>query len=231
MSARTFSTLTVVGFAAIPFVACGGDDGHKVDSGIVVHDSNGSGSGSGSNRVCSVMATYSPTFTTNNSGAIAGGSDVMGFPYHDRFLGLLGATQTEPILVIDIAGGAGSNSPDWPTDLGAKSGVNLAMAQDAGAAIVANISGSGVPQDIYAATAGTLNVTMAANGSGGTFAGNLSNVTFTHVNFGSDGTFIPDPDGCTSTIANASFSATLQAPHFNGKTVVVLRPTLFHRYQ
>ena len=43
----------------IPMLACGGDDGNKVDSGIVVHDSSGSGSGSGSGSAnCTADASY-----------------------------------------------------------------------------------------------------------------------------------------------------------------------------
>ena len=40
-----------------------------------------------------------------------------------------------------------------------------------------------------------------------------------------------DPDGCMSTIANASFSGNLMAPQFTGKGPVVHGPVLFHRYQ
>ena len=172
MSGRFFSTVTVIGCAAIPFIACGGDDGNKVDSGIIVHDSSGagsgSGSGSGSGNLCAVMASYTPTFTSSNSVAIAAGSDLgSAIPQHDIFQGELGATQTDPFIDIEIVGGGGSaNTPDWPGNLGAKSGMNLATTMDALAAIAANINGSGQAGDIYYATAGTLNITAAGNGSG-----------------------------------------------------------------
>jgi hypothetical protein len=229
MSARTFSAFTVIGFAAIPFVACGGDDGNKIDSGIVVHDSSGSGSGSGSgsNVTCASMASYTPNFGSNNSAEINAGSDLaaQGFPQHNVFVGALENAQT-PVLQIDIVGGAGSaNSPDWPVNLGPASNINVAMAKDVQVAIFAGSDGS----QIYLASAGTLNVTAASKTTGQTFSGSLANATFVHVDI-SGNQATPDPDGCQTNIANATWSGALQAPMFTGKPAYHT-PVLFHRYQ
>ena len=55
----------------------------------------------------------------------------------------------------------------------------------------------------YIADGGTLNLTSATATS---FAGNLNNVTFKHVNVDSDLVATPHPDGCTATLASVSFS-------------------------
>jgi len=98
----------------------------------------------------------------------------------------------------------------------------------------AGIGSNGRATITYAATAGTLNVTAAGNGSGAPFAGDVSNATFVHVDFGSGGV-TPDPDGCMTTISSMTFSGSAA---FAGKTVVVedLDPDdtvvtyLHHRY-
>lgn len=232
MSARIFSTVTVLGFAALPFVACGGDDGNKVDSGVVVHDSgsngsNGSGSnGSGSNTVCAVMPSYSITFDDTNSGEVNAGSDLMsqGFPQHNVFFGFLGSADTDPVIQVDIVGGAGAtNSPDWPTTLGPKSGINVQTAKDIQVAIYVN----GQQEPAYLAAGGTMNITAASNTTGQNFAGNITGLTMVHVDInGTDVT--QDPDMCQTTFANLTWSGALQAPQFTGKQKYA--PALFHRY-
>lgn len=223
MSARTFTT--ILSLAAVPFFACGGDS-KTVDSGLVIHDTgSGSGSGSGSNNVCAVMASYSPTFTTSNSAAINAGSDAT-FPQHNVFVGLLGATQSDPVLQIDILGGAGSASPDWPTNLGSASNINVATAKDVQVAIFAGSDGS----IVYLGTAGTLNVTAASKTTGQTFSGTLAGAQFEHVDI-SGNQASPDPDGCMSAIANVSFTGMLMAPMFDGKQPLPVHPVLIHRYQ
>jgi hypothetical protein len=228
MSARTFTT--ILSLAAVPFFACGGDS-KTVDSGLVLHDTgngSGSGSGSGSNNVCAVMSSYNITFDMNNSAEINGGSDVTGFPHHNVFVGGLGSAQTDPQVQVDIVGGAGAtNSPDWPTNLGPKTGLDLSTAlKDVQVAIYVN--GQQLPA--YLATAGTLNVTAASNNTGSNFAGNITGLTLTHVDI-SGNMATPDPDGCKTTFANLTWSGALAAPQFDGKSPVTVHPVLIHRYQ
>jgi hypothetical protein len=227
MSARTFTT--ILSLAAVPFFACGGDS-KTVDAGLVLHDTGSNGSGSNGSAACAVMASYSPTFSTSNSAAFNVGSDFAPFTEHNSFVGLLGATQSDPVLQIDVFGGAGSaNGSDWPTDLGPKSGIDIHTVDDAQVTIFAGSDGS----IAYLAASGTLNVTAASKTTGQTYSGSISNVQFVHVDIDASGHPTPDPDGCTSTIANASFTGVLKAPPMmlNGKSPVTFHPVLIHRYQ
>jgi hypothetical protein len=89
--------------------------------------------------------------------------------------------------------------------------------------------------DIYLATAGTLNITAAANGSGQAFQGTAVNVETVHVDI--SGTSITEhADGCTSNAQSVSMMATTTAI---GKPIVVeagdtrydgLRKFLAHRH-
>ena len=204
--------------ALIPLLACGGDSKAKTDSGIVVHDSPGSG-GSGS-ATCSFNSTFTPTFSAIGAGFTmgsgAGGANSLDF---DGLFGGTNGSANEQVLRLLIFGGCGTTgtgcggsaadaTPDWPASFAPKSGIDLATAPDA-IVILLTDRGATSYQTIYASDMGTLNVTAAANGSGHPFTGNATNVHFVHV----DGQLNPAADGCTSTVPSFSFNGSA----FDGK--------------
>jgi hypothetical protein len=224
----------------IPLLACGGDDANKVDSGIVVHDSqgSGSGSGSGSNNVCLVMSNLgSPNIAQSAAFYTPGsGSDLTN---QLDWEGLLPSTTEQDIVSVRIFGGCGSGSgsqcmgqptPDWPTTFSAKSGIDLGSAVDAFVVIFAGVGSNGQAQAIYLSTGGTLNVTMASNGTGAqhVYAGSISNVNLVHLD---TSTGQPAADNCATTITGITFTGSAQAG-FTGKGIEYhSAPFLAHRYQ
>jgi len=223
----------------IPLLACGGDS-KSPDASIHVIDSPGSGSGSGS-AMCAIPASLgTPTFSQSAATYTAGsGSDLTNTLSWQGQVGGLTATTAVDVLIF---GGCGSGSgsacqgyptPDWPVNFAPKSGINLAMTQDSLVAVLGNLSGNQF-QDIYISSAGTLNITAAANGANHQFAGNASNVTAVHIDLNGSGGAAAD--GCQTSITSMSFSGSAM---FDGKTVVIyganrdeaLRNYLAHRYQ
>jgi hypothetical protein len=94
----------------VPMLACGGDDGAKVDSGIHVNDGHGSGSGSGSgsNAACSADSSYSPAFGSGEQGArdfppTGSGSDMT--VHEELWEGALNADTD--VLILDLFQGYG----------------------------------------------------------------------------------------------------------------------------
>lgn len=198
----------------VPLLACGGDDGNKVDSGIHVQDSNGSGSGSGSgsNVACTADASYgtadfgsgSDQFAETSGsgnmhtivwGAVVGSTSASGMP---------DAVQLE--LYANFGAFAGSDIHTGTFQLTgdeanyATCGVCLRMFTDL------HMQGSDIAStDDYFATAGTVTLSTI---TGNTFSGTLSNVTFQHVNIGSDFTSTPVGD-CTSTMSAGTMNAPL----------------------
>src|SRR5262249_5778526 len=97
-----------------------------------------------------------------------------------------------------------------------------------------HMQGSGIAEtDDYMATSGSVTLTSVGTNGSGTLSGSISNVQFTHVTIGSDGTSTPVGDSCNTTIANASFSATLQAgmAFTNDGVQHPMQLTLRHRYR
>jgi hypothetical protein len=62
----------------------------------------------------------------------------------------------------------------------------------------------------YWAFAGTVQFTAIGGGSGTTFAGTLTGVEFDHELLSTAGAFTDPMDGCSATIANASFTGTVK---------------------
>jgi len=247
---RKFSLLTAVAIPLIPVAtmfACGGDDGNKI---TVKPDAagSGSGSGSGSQTVCPAANTYAsltsftmPSYLYRTAGSGSSAPNLK----QDRFTGF--GSDMVALRVILFAGcGSGSGSGvgcpfttnTWPTTFTPVSGIDLATNEDALVLLLANLSNNTF-QDLYLATAGTLNVTSVANGSGQTYAANGLNVETVHLN--ADGTDV-NADGCESTITNFMFSGSATAQVVaNGKANVeivnagpneeALRTFLHNRHQ
>ncbi|MBZ0231549.1 MAG: hypothetical protein K8M05_04305, partial [Deltaproteobacteria bacterium] len=69
----------------------------------------------------------------------------------------------------------------------------------------------------YLPTGGTLELTAIGTAAGQTLSGRLINLTLQHVLIAEDGSTTPAPGGCTTTLASASFSATLMMDPGGGK--------------
>jgi hypothetical protein len=171
--------------------------------------------------VCTSAASYSPgTFGSADQGGQELGSDTQDNPpdFTQSLVWGGGLGSGVEINFELFAGGGGSNTPDWPTALGAASNVDLATAIDVLGLVLSNPNGSGQAQDVYFVTAGTLNVTSASATANSTFAGSFSNVASQHImltangdlDFGSDGNPV-FADSCMTAVTAGTFSTTIKA--------------------
>lgn len=212
---RKFSLLTAAALPLIPaaLFACGGDDGPKP----IVRDSgmgSGSGSGSGSQVVCDAMANY-PTATFQMQSARYSNGSAADQP--QKSLQWTGQQADMTYLRVILFGNCGSGSgsggcsggtPTFPTTFTAPVTMDLATAPDVLFLLLADLNTSTMRFDtLYLATAGTLNITAAANGSGMTFSGNGANVDTTHIEIVNN-QITEHPDGCMSSIGSFQWTAT-----------------------
>lgn len=240
-----FSFISVLAIPLVPVAmfACGGDDGPTIVRPDSSTGSGSNGSGSGSASVCNAKADYG-TLTTYSKPQTAkytagSGSDVSN---DITWTGAISGSDAVRLIIFAGCGSASgqpncpSPTPDWPTTFVPKSGVDLAAA-DVLFLVLANPNSAVTPpryDDIYLATAGTLNVTAASNGSGQPFMATAVNVETVHIDT-SGSTIMEHPDGCKSNAASVSMMATTTAI---GKPIVVygsddrydgLRQYLAHR--
>jgi hypothetical protein len=202
-------------FICIPFLACGSSDSpHHVttpDSGT------GSGSGSGSAAPCTAAAVLPTDFGSaadqladwDGSGTTAPGT-------YEEWFGALNS-DVDYIKLELYAGHGGVTTGLKPGTYAITGddtnyiscGVCVRMFTD-----VTQTSGQ-TPE--YFASSGTVTLTSVGSGSGsgsgsdklyGTFSGSFQNLSFDHVDIGSDFTSTPVGD-CTSTLASGTFSADL----------------------
>lgn len=235
-----FSLLSALAIPLVPAVmfACGGDDTPMV---TIKPDASGSGSGgSGSATVCNAKADYGTLTTYMQQGAkytAGSGSDVSN---DITWTGAISGSDAVRLIIFAGCGSAAgqpncpSETPDWPTTFGPKSGIDIATAKDVLFLILANPDTMKY-NDIYLGVAGTLNITAAANGSGQAFQGTAVNVETVHVDI-SGSTITEHADGCTSNAQSVSMMATTTAI---GKPIIVeagdtrydgLRKFLAHRH-
>ena len=204
-AARRFSALYL---ACLPLLACGGSS-PAVDGSV--HPIDGSGGGTDTAAACSVASTLPAPAFGSNQGVLNQGSS-MGVTTVEWF-GDISSPAAEFKLLTFSGGGAGTDAnatPDWPTTLGPKSGVDINTAVDVLGILLADIGSDGTAGTILLADAGTLNLSSAGSAVGATFAGNIANAEFTHVDVGSN-SVTPDPDGCTTTVANIAFTGAVKA--------------------
>jgi hypothetical protein len=209
----------VTGFAML--IACSsGNAPNKLIDGSTNGSDGSAANHDGSSASCALPASFTQTFTgsscTDTAGtecAFSEGSDGSDYSQSIEWQATLGGSGSGlQYAAMEIFGGGGAtNTPDWPTALGAKSGVSLTVnTPDAYIFIGTDVDGSGDPSVIYLATAGTLNITAATATVGSNFAGSFTDVTLTHYDLnGSGQPTNPDADGCTTTIATGTFSTTI----------------------
>jgi hypothetical protein len=78
------------------------------------------------------------------------------------------------------------------------------------AGVITDTTADGYADD-YLPTGGTLELTAVGTAAGQMLAGRLTNLTFRHTLIAEDGTSTPADDTCATTVASATFSATLAA--------------------
>lgn len=220
---RKFSLLTAAALPLIPaaLFACGGDDGPKV---MVKPDAAmGSGSGSGSQAVCAAMASYGAVaglteqtarYSSDANGSAAGSAE--------KSLSWTGKQTDGTFLRVILFGNCGSGSqgsgsgctdptPDFPNGFTAPVSLDISTqrgAQQALFILLADLNMSTNRFDtIYLGTAGTLNITTAANGSNMPFAGNGANLDLVHIDV-TGPQIVEHADGCTSAVTSFQWSAT-----------------------
>ncbi len=206
--------ITVPSVLVAQLVACGGGGGGH----IMLHDSPAGGGDINTNGNCTATASYgSPTLSTATADAEylgSGSSQDTGFL--EYYLNGLNTDSTPDLLEIDLYSGYGAfesgtglvRTGTYTLGTGGET-----MFSTCGACVVidTDLSSQNVVTDFYFATGGTLTLTSVGTSS---LAGSLSNVTFAHVDAGSDSTGSPIPgdtiaaDGCQSAITAASFTAT-----------------------
>lgn len=241
MAKFSFITALAIPLVPVAMFACGGDDGPSVTIKPDAAGSGSGGSGSGSANVCNAKADYG-TLTTYAMGQTAkytagSGSDVSN---DITWTGRMSGSDAVRLIIFAGCGSASgqpncpSPTPDWPTTFVPKSGIDLAAAPDVLFLVLANPDTMKY-NDIYLATAGTLNVTAAGNGSGQSFMANAVNVETVHIDT-SGSTITEHADGCTSNAQSVTMMATTTAI---GKPIVVygddsrydgLRQYLAHRH-
>jgi hypothetical protein len=234
-------SLSLVSMVCLPLLACGSSDNGtkvKVVDAKTFLDGSGSGSGSG----CKAPASYPGL----GSGIRAYDIPPSGtFAHAQELLSKLGSADYFDMYLIGSAGG----SSVWPAAIGPAS-VDLSTVMgtldpELDLYPQAVLTGSGYlstdtqENGDYIGFAGTVNFTMAGGSAGTTLAGSLTGVEFDHVLVASDGSLSDPMDGCSTTIASASFSTTLMANTANfladGQTISgewhMSRPTtLKHRH-
>jgi hypothetical protein len=180
-------------------VACGDDGGQNVN----ILDGGGSGDAAAAN--CKASASYgTPTPMTQEAHS---GMDSQGNANLWIFLDL-NADTTPDIMLVDLYAGYGAFQGGIPA-----AGTTVQLTGDevspascgACVSIQVDYTEQGPADDIYLADGGTLTLTSATTTS---LAGNLSNVTFKHMNVDDQGNATPHPDNCTATLASVAFSAT-----------------------
>lgn len=206
--------------AIVPLLACGGDSKAKTDSGIIVHDSSGSGSGSA--VTCTFGSNFTPTVTASATKYQAAGSGANPIIWNENsYRGLIGGTQgssdQKEIRVLIFGGcgttgtgctggsGSGDATPDWPTVFTPKQNLDLSQASTQHDVLILLLGDPDTTKynTIYVAAAGTVNINTAANGSGSAFAGSATNLDFIHVLSDFSATA---PDGCESIVPTFSWS-------------------------
>jgi hypothetical protein len=202
-------------------IACGSGSGNKNI------DAKGSDSKADANASCALPATVTtPTFGGSSCTTAAGTECAVtygsgsGYTQDLEWQGTIGGTGSgAQFFSLDIFGGGGSSStPDWPTNLSPASDLTFsATAPDFSLLLGTDANSSGQAAVLYAATAGTLNVTAASVTIGSTFSGNFSNLTLQHYDIPTNGNPTPDPDGCMTRVAGpVDFSAPVQSPPTSG---------------
>ncbi len=204
--------ITVPSVLVAQLVACGGGGNHAM-----LHDSPAGGGDISTNGNCTASASYSPTLNpaTGNSMYLGSGSS-QDTGFLEYYLNALNSDPTADLLEIDLYSGYGAfmsgtglvRNGTYTLGTGGET-----MFSTCGACVVidTDVSSTNVVTDFYFATGGTLTLTSVGTSS---LAGSLSNVTFAHVDAGSDSTGSPIPgdtaaaDGCQSAITAASFTAT-----------------------
>lgn len=186
--------------SVVLLAACGDDGGNNV----TILD--GSGGGSDSAMVtCKASSSYGAVTPTTQEAHSA--MDMDGNPNYWVFLDL-NADPTPDIMLVDLYGGYGVFETGLPATGGAfqltGDEINPATC-GACVSIQVDYTDMGPADDQYIADGGTLNLTSVTATS---LAGNLSNVTFRHMNVDSSGIATPHPDGCTATLTSIAFSAT-----------------------
>ena len=223
--------ISLLSFVCLPLLACGGSDSNSKSVKVVDAKVFLDGSGSGS-AACLAQATYANA-----------GSSARGFDYPatgssaqaQTYQSLLNsADYFFMLLAADGSGGAwsGSNKVGPATaDLANLPG-NL-LSPELQLLPMAKFGSDGhldptyKTNETYVAFSGTVNYTAAGGSAGTMLTGTMTNIQFDHVI--QTGTGFSDPgDGCTSTLASASFSVKLGSGMTNfqdGETgTIVIRP-------
>jgi hypothetical protein len=184
--------------SALLLAACGDDGGSNVN----IIDSGGSDSAPVSCKASSSYGAVTPTTQEAHSAM-----DMDGNPNFWVFLDL-NADTTPDIMLVDLYSGYGAFEAGIPA-----AGTTVQLTGDevhpgtcgACVSIQVDYTDNGPADDYYLADGGTLNLTSVTATS---LAGNLSNVTFKHMNVDSEGIATAHPDGCTATLTSIAFSAT-----------------------
>lgn len=177
-------------------VACG-DDG----SSVTIVDGGGGDSGPVTCLASSAYGAVTPTTQEAHSAL-----NMDGMTDYWVFLDLNQEAMPD-VLLVDLYTGFGAFETGIPATgatvqlTGAESSFDSCGAC---VSIQVDYTDAGPADDKYIADGGTMNLTSA---TAMTFSGNLSNVTFRHVNVDADGVATPHPDGCTATLSSIAFSA------------------------
>ena len=237
---KKFSRLTLM---CLPLLACGGNGGTSTK--ITVIDANGSGhvfKDAAGSAACTATADYGTVTLGSNQDEIKStAAEVGSGAPNEEFDGLLNSDTAPDLAVLQLYagyGGFGSGA--------VKTGTFPIMGDDLNyascgicAEIQTNVDFNSMQiVDTYFATGGSITLTMVGSGSAnsGTLAGSFTNVTFTHVTIGSDGTTTAVGDNCNSKIEAMSFSGVLaadtgSAAAFTGEPFKLNFPTLHHRWR
>jgi hypothetical protein len=209
------SRALVILLASIGLAACGGDDDQ-----VTPVDASGGGidAPSGDIDAAPVTCTVS-TDSFGDKGTLTGVASFdpgmnAGAATDDAlsFAGQLEGAQPTDLLLVELYAGFGVFPGAVTTGTFTLSGDELNYATcGICVRVLTDATSSGYGDD-YLATGGTVNITSVGTATGQTFAATVSNLTFEHVNI-ADGTFESTPagDNCTSSMTNATFSATLEA--------------------
>jgi hypothetical protein len=214
----------------IPLLACGGDS-KTVDAHINVIDSPGSGSNGSNTGNCGASASY----TTS-----PGGSDQEAFDYPassmtlhaEEWLALMNQdANPDELDIAFVAKRTGFGSGDIKTGTYTLAAGDTMGFRTCGICAILEtdltMQGSAVVEkDDFFATGGSITLNSVGSGGSGTLSGTITNMTFGHVNIGSDGSVTPVNDGCSTTVSNVNFSAPLMAGQFDGKVRI---PLVLHR--
>jgi hypothetical protein len=154
---------------------------------------------------CPLLSSYNPTFGSQSATATVGGDPAVGTE-QIAWQGTVSGLASPLTVVIEVFAGSGTmTTPDWPSGDVTPAQVALTETGDAELVLGSDFNGTSFQGVVYAATAGTLDITDASNA----FAGTASGVMLEHVDVANNGGYTTDPDGCKSAIGSMSFDAAL----------------------